>query len=400
MSGRNPANPAFAAKVRVEKGLDALRIALSPYVEKRMKGRYGRQWRQHASRAGGGDRAGELDVYALLKTLLDHWRDPFSGDEKLRKARSYISLAMDARNSVAHFIGQMSAREALRYLDAVRELAFAAGAGAQVKLIGELYEEQLGTSGGERTSEVGTLALDEPLALERLRPWREVCEPHPDVLEARFSDAEFAANLALVDQGEGSEEYVDPAAFFRITYATEGLTRVLTTTIARLAGKGGDPVIGLQTNFGGGKDAHHAGAPSTWRVRQRQAISRRNCPAWHRSSRRRASRRSGLSDAAVFVGTHKGAAEAMLVENGREIRTLWGYLAWRLGGWEAVDRIADSEAARTNPGSERLIPILRDAAPLSDPDGRGRRLCASAPRPRVRRLPCLHSVLNRGRGSG
>ena len=66
---------------------------------------------------------------------------------------------------------------------------------------------------------------------------------------------------------------------------------------------------------------------------------------------------------AVFVGTHKGAAEAMFVENGREIRTLWGYLAWRLGGWEAVDRIADSEEARTNPGSERLIPILRDAAP-------------------------------------
>ena len=66
---------------------------------------------------------------------------------------------------------------------------------------------------------------------------------------------------------------------------------------------------------------------------------------------------------AVFVGTHKGAAEAMHTEGDREIRTLWGYIAWRLGGWEAVDSIADSEAARTNPGSERLIPILRSAAP-------------------------------------
>ena len=363
MSGKNPENPAFATKVRVEKGLDALRVALSPYVEKRMKGRYGRQWRQYASRAGGGgDRAGELDVYALLKTLLDHWRDPFSGDEKLRKARSYISLAMDARNSVAHFTGQMSAREALRYLDAVRELAFAAGAGAQVKLIGELYEEQLGASGGERTSEVGALALDEPPALERLRPWREVCEPHPDVLEARFSDAEFAANLALVDQGEGSEEYVDPAAFFRITYATEGLTRVLTTTIARLAGKGGDPVIGLQTNFGGGKThamlaLHHlAGAAEA-------GYQPEELPGMAQVFEAAGVETLGRVRRAVFVGTHKGAAEAMLVENGREIRTLWGYLAWRLGGWEAVDRIADSEAARTNPGSERLIPILRDAAP-------------------------------------
>ena len=62
--------------------------------------------------------------------------------------------------------------------------------------------------------------------------------PRQDMLSARFSDAEFAANLALVDQGVGSEEYVDPATFFRITYATEGLTRVPTWTLARLAGRG------------------------------------------------------------------------------------------------------------------------------------------------------------------
>ena len=38
-----------------------------------------------------------------------------------------------------------------------------------------------------------------------------------------------------------------------ITYLTEGLRRVLTTAVQRLAGAGGDPVIGLQTAFGGGK---------------------------------------------------------------------------------------------------------------------------------------------------
>ena len=50
--------------------------------------------------------------------------------------------------------------------------------------------------------------------------------------------------------GEG---YGTPAAFFGITFLTEGLKRVLTTTLQRLAGVGGDPVIGLQTAFGGGK---------------------------------------------------------------------------------------------------------------------------------------------------
>ena len=107
--------------------------------------------------------------------------------------------------------------------------------------------------GAGRRPNPGSPRFKEPPATSSLRPWRDVCQPHPDVLSARFSDAEFAANLALVDQGVGSEEYVDPVAFFRITYATEGLTRVLTSTLARLAGRGGDPVIGLQTNFGGGK---------------------------------------------------------------------------------------------------------------------------------------------------
>jgi predicted AAA+ superfamily ATPase len=66
---------------------------------------------------------------------------------------------------------------------------------------------------------------------------------------------------------------------------------------------------------------------------------------------------------AVFVGTHKGPSEVMHASDGRQVRTAWGYIAYRLGGWKAVDLIADSEAKRTNPGSEKLVQILRDAAP-------------------------------------
>ena len=313
------------------------------------------------SQARGRDCSKELDVYALLKTLLANWNDLFRHDEQLRKARSFVSLAMDARNSTAHFSGEIGAREALRHLDAMRELAAATGAAPQAAVIQELYDEQYATNGGS-TSGTRTLLLKEPAAPEQLIPWREVCEPHPDVLEARFSDAEFAANLALVDQGEGSEEYIDPAAFFRITYATEGLRRVLTATVARLGGQGGEPVIGLQTNFGGGKTHtmlalyHLAGAVEAgYRPEELEGMGPIFAAAGVESL--------GPVRRAVFVGTHKGAAEAMHVEDGREIRTLWGYLAWRLGGRNALDNIAESEAAGTNPGSERLITILREAAP-------------------------------------
>lgn len=356
------ANSALQARQRVEKGLEALRQGLGPYVSKHMKDRHGNNWRHYASRARGSGDSDELDVYALLKTLLDNWRDLFSNDAKLRKARSFISLSLDARNSTAHFTGKMEAYEALRHLDAIRELLRAVGAERQSEALDSLYAEQRATDRKAVPDSTSKLQLDEPPAPSKLRPWREVCEPHPDVLESRFSDAEFAANLALVDQGEGSEEYVDPAAFFRITYATEGLKRVLATTVARLAGEGGDPVIGLQTNFGGGKThtmlaLHHlAGAVKAGYEPKELAGMKEILEAAGVETLGRVNR-------AVFVGTHKGAAEAMHIEGNREIRTLWGYIAWRLGGWEAFDSIAESEKARTNPGSEKLIPILRNAAP-------------------------------------
>ena len=178
------------------------------------------------------------------------------------------------------------------------------------------------------------LQLDEPPPPERLRPWREVCEPHPDVLEARFSDAEFAANLALVDQGGGGGEYADPAAFFRITYATEGLQRVLATTIARLAGKGGDPVIGLQTNFGGGKTHtmlalyHLAGAVEAG---YRPELLEGLAPIFESVG----VETLGRVNRAVFVGTHKGAAEAMHVEGRSRNPHAVGLLGLATGGLES-----------------------------------------------------------------
>ena len=137
---------------------------------------------------------------------------------------------------------------------------------------------------------------------------------------------------------------------------------MLISTIARLAGRGGDPVIGLQTNFGGGKThtmlaLYHLGgaAEAGYRPEDLQGLR----PLFEAAG----VDTLGPVRRAVFVGTHKGASEAMHVEGGREIRTPWGYLVWRLGGWKAVETIADSERAGTNPGSERLIPILREAAP-------------------------------------
>src|SRR4029079_1424808 len=96
-------------------------------------------------------------------------------------------------------------------------------------------------------------SLVEAAASGALKPWREVVTPHADVASGRYQQAEFAADLWQVHLGEGSDEYRKPQEFFRRTYLTESLKRLLVGGVQRLSGTGGDPVVQLQTNFGGGK---------------------------------------------------------------------------------------------------------------------------------------------------
>ena len=86
-----------------------------------------------------------------------------------------------------------------------------------------------------------------------LKPWREVAVPHEDVLKGTFQQAEFAADLSRVHAGSATAEYQDPALFFQRTFITEGMRLLLDSVLKRLVGRGGDPVIQLQTAFGGGK---------------------------------------------------------------------------------------------------------------------------------------------------
>ena len=86
-----------------------------------------------------------------------------------------------------------------------------------------------------------------------LMPWREVVEPHQDVATGDFQQAEFAADLAKVHNGSAPSEYRDPKEFFARTYLTDGLSALVKGAAKRLSGQGGDPVVELQTNFGGGK---------------------------------------------------------------------------------------------------------------------------------------------------
>ena len=86
-----------------------------------------------------------------------------------------------------------------------------------------------------------------------LKPWKEIARPHKDVLQGTFKQSEFAADISQVASGNASAEYQDAEQFFARTYITEGMRLLLIAVAQRRAGQGGDPVIQLQTAFGGGK---------------------------------------------------------------------------------------------------------------------------------------------------
>jgi len=69
--------------------------------------------------------------------------------------------------------------------------------------------------------------------------WRNVIEPHPDVAQGRYKNAEFAADLAAVARGEGALEYRDPMEFFARTYVTSGMAGLLEQALRRICGKDG-----------------------------------------------------------------------------------------------------------------------------------------------------------------
>ncbi|MCG2828535.1 ATP-binding protein [Methanothermobacter sp. K4] len=86
-----------------------------------------------------------------------------------------------------------------------------------------------------------------------MKPFVRIAEPHEDIMREKLPLDVFAANLWSVHMGDAPAEYRDPEVFFRKTYMTRGLRNIMDIVGDRLEGRGGDPVIQLQTPFGGGK---------------------------------------------------------------------------------------------------------------------------------------------------
>jgi predicted AAA+ superfamily ATPase len=193
----------------------------------------------------------------------------------------------------------------------------------------------------------------------QLKPWREIAVPHRDVLEGTFLDAEFAADLSRVREGSAGPEYADPGQFFDRTFITEGMRLLLDGVARRLNGRGGDPVIQLQTAFGGGK-THTMLAVYHLALGKTPPRDLRGIPKILDDAGIDALPRAQV---AVIDGNRIGPAEPR--RRGKvTVRCLWGEIAWQLGGEAAYALVAESDAAGTSPGKEVLIELLRRHAPV------------------------------------
>lgn len=191
-----------------------------------------------------------------------------------------------------------------------------------------------------------------------MKPWREIAIPHADVLKGTFQQSEFAADISAVHSGKAPKEYQDASAFFERTFITEGMRLLLTQVAQRLSGKGGEPVVQLQTAFGGGK---------THTMLAVLHLATRKVPLSELAGIPTLVEKAGLMDipqarVAVLDGTALSPGQPWKRER-TTIKTLWGELAWQLGGSDGFKRVKEADANGTSPGKETLRELLEAYAP-------------------------------------
>lgn len=263
-----------------------------------------------------------------------------------RAGDTFASELREVRNRWAHN-GAFSNDDAYRALDTgERLLRLVGAAGEAEKVKGVRLALRRVTADKEDERSLKSATSDNPGA-EGLKPWREVLPPHDDVATGNFHASEFAADLFKVaNQTEADADYADPVEFFRRTYLTEGLQDLIGRAVRRIAGDdNASPVINLQTNFGGGKTHSML---SLWHIAAGLQIGK--FPQATQELLAASGYKGTKVNRVAIVGNHLSATGSEKPD-GTHVNTIWGELAWQLGGAKAYALVAEADQSRTPPGA-------------------------------------------------
>ena len=370
----------------VQKGFRILHPLMAGYIAQEMSREYKDGWWQEVlmtlsdqtrdlpDAGEWGDLVDSLDVANCLRLLERQWGALFRKHlPKDRKA--WATELMGVRNVISHAGSQdMSKDDAERALDTMARLCMDFDLQGAEEIRAILRELRYGTSLGSTTvtegigdykTEKTEAAVLTRMSGTKLPSWREIIEPHPDVAQGRYLNAEFAADLSQVARGEGAIEYRDPVEFFARTYVTEGMKGLLIQALKRFGGKDGEPVLQLKTAFGGGK---------THSLLALYHMSRGGVPLDKTPGLKAVMDEAGISmlpnaKVAVLVGTAMDPSRSKRPTNlpGITINTIWGEMAAQLvvaaGRPELYDYVKEADKKGVSPGSLALKNLFDECGP-------------------------------------
>lgn len=193
-----------------------------------------------------------------------------------------------------------------------------------------------------------------------LPAWFNVVVPQSDIRDGVLDESIFAANIEEVASGTAPVVYQDIRYFFECTYVTEGIKELIRRVVQALNGQESqNRVISLQTGFGGGKthsliSLYHVVKDSSTFKRLDTASSilePQDMPQFDHAR------------VAVFTQNTVSVVDGHKVSDDIITHTLWGELAWQLGGREGYERVRNADIQMVAPTAQDIKPIIEGASP-------------------------------------
>ncbi|MBB1285247.1 DUF499 domain-containing protein [Flavisolibacter sp. BT320] len=277
----------------------------------------------------------EMIDYKHFKSFSIVNKDLLKADfgKKANDLPNWLGEITEVRNVVAHY-DNLEADEATKAWIHMKTIA-------RLIKMPDLEAELTRLQDAKPAEAVPHVVEAKPQHSGRLQPWFQVVTPHFDIKQGRLDESVFAANLADVALNTGPEIYNNADAFFEKTFFTTGLKNVARTVIKGLNGKedAENRVISLQTGFGGGK---------THTLISLYHVCKRGRSIEQTTKAAALVQYTGLpefdtANIAVFTNTTNDAANGRTTKEGILIQTIWGELAYQLGGVAAYEIIRKND---------------------------------------------------------
>lgn len=346
-------------KSRVGDSFDYLEEVLRPFIRERLKQKFQGAWYERFEQAlehtlslrnlkGDNEEAryASADLHALMTVMDRLWWEAF-GSVLPKTARSHLNEIREYRNQWAH-PGGFTIQEADRAIQTVY-LLMDVLAPSHLEEITKLLREVQRERFEEDERKYDQAQAIKIAAYADLPSWKKVAIPHENVSRGESTPAQYAADLSQVIAGSAPAEYQHPVEFFRRTYLTEGLRQLLQIALRRLTGRSAEPVVQLQTSFGGGKTHTMLALYHLFG----DELDLKQLPEL-KELVTEIDDDLPIANRAVIVGTHFSQFEPRKHNDGVYTYTMWGEMAHQLGGKEAYELVRQEDEHGISPSSEKI----------------------------------------------